>query len=88
MVKQTIIYNERKWVNWFSSGGAGSTKYLTVNFWWQVLTILLGRMYFFSANCVFCSKTSPLCEIKQLKEKHWSWSIEVLNWLILVDAQA
>jgi len=59
--------------------------------WWhQVLDseFLVGRIYFFSANCVFCSKTSPLCEIKKLKDKHWSWSIEVLNWLILVDAQA
>ncbi len=72
-----------KWGNWWHQVPDS-------DFWWQVLTSLLGRMYFFSANCVFCSKTSPLCEIKKLKEKHWSWSIswEVLNWLILVDPQA
>jgi hypothetical protein len=69
MVKQTIIYNEGKWVNWFSSGGTSGTKYLTLIFWWQVLTILLGRMYFFSANCVFCSKTSPLLWNKKTETK-------------------
>jgi len=79
MVKQTIIYNEGKWVNWLSSEGTGGTKYLTVTFWWQVLTILLGRMYFFSANCVSCSKTSPLCEIKKLVLEHSLGSTKLVN---------